>query len=119
MVHQVLGPKPLPPPPCSKEALSSIPPLVERRCLLRRSSCLLLFPSLVLAAFLALQQVGQHVLKDAFGNFVMDPLQDHAVDQVVANVPGANQAVDGYNQANGHAKYGAKIYNRINQMMNS
>ena len=49
--------------------------------------------SLILASFLALQQCGEHVLKDAFGNFVSDPLKDEAVDQVTDVVPGSGEAV--------------------------
>eukprot|EP01063_Lacrimia_lanifica_P029471 TRINITY_DN4505_c0_g1_i1.p2 TRINITY_DN4505_c0_g1~~TRINITY_DN4505_c0_g1_i1.p2 ORF type:complete len:310 (+),score=119.91 TRINITY_DN4505_c0_g1_i1:103-1032(+) len=71
----------------------------------------------ILAAFLCLQQVGEHIVKDAFGNFVFDPLQDQAVDEVTGMVPGGDQAMHMYQQANHNAVHGAKIINQIQQMM--
>ncbi|KAF6262431.1 hypothetical protein COO60DRAFT_1624972 [Scenedesmus sp. NREL 46B-D3] len=55
----------------------------------------------MIAVIMAVQQVGAHIVKDAFGNFVYDPLKDSAVQaaltgsgmQVIANTAGGN--IDG------------------------
>eukprot|EP00755_Sulcionema_specki_P024767 Sspe_Gene.81880::Locus_53108_Transcript_1_1_Confidence_1.000_Length_1237::g.81880::m.81880 len=73
--------------------------------------------SFILAAFLGLQQCGEHVIKDAFGNFVLDPLQDEAVDQVTSTVPGADVALGQYHNAQNMGKKAHRIASTINHYM--
>eukprot|EP01061_Rhynchopus_euleeides_P018682 TRINITY_DN3087_c0_g1_i12.p1 TRINITY_DN3087_c0_g1~~TRINITY_DN3087_c0_g1_i12.p1 ORF type:complete len:337 (+),score=141.84 TRINITY_DN3087_c0_g1_i12:80-1012(+) len=73
--------------------------------------------TLILATFLALQQCGEHILKDAFGNFVVDPMQDEAMGQVTDMVPGGQQAVGQYNQMQQQATSGFNKFNKLQQMM--
>lgn len=55
--------------------------------------------STILAIVFGLGQVGAHFIKDVANNYIVDPIKDSLVDQAVAAVPGADQAVDMYQDA--------------------
>ena len=60
--------------------------------------------SSILAIVFGLGQVGAHFVKDSLNNYVVDPIKDSLVDTAVEAVPGMDQAVDMYEDAQGDAK---------------
>ncbi|KAJ9461040.1 hypothetical protein DIPPA_19715 [Diplonema papillatum] len=75
--------------------------------------------TMILAAFLGLQQCGEHIVKDAFGNFVYDPLQDHVMDEATDIIPGGKQAAEAYTDITSHGVQAARMYKKFQTMMNA
>ena len=63
--------------------------------------------SSILAIVFGLGQVGAHFVKDSLNNYVVDPLKDSLKDAAVEAVPGMDQAVGMYEDAQGDARHHA------------
>lgn len=61
--------------------------------------------STILAIVFGLGQVGAHFVKDTLNNYVVDPIKDTLTDTAVEAVPGMEQAVDMYEDAQDDAKH--------------
>lgn len=58
----------------------------------------------MLAIVIGLKQAGEHFVKDAFGNFVADPLKDAAIDGAV-DATGTGAIVHTYKQVSNNATH--------------
>jgi hypothetical protein len=69
----------------------------------------------VLATVMGIQQVGKHFVKDAFGNFVGNPLQNYAQDTVLeaTGMQGVANTVGGYMDQGVHQ---ANFFNQLQRM---
>mmetsp|Transcript_27681 Transcript_27681/g.41551 ORF Transcript_27681/g.41551 Transcript_27681/m.41551 type:complete len:317 (-) Transcript_27681:86-1036(-) len=75
--------------------------------------------STILAIVFGLGQVGAHFVKDSLNNYVVDPLKDSLMDNAVEAVPGMDQAVDMYEDAQGDAKHHAHALKKFQKFYES
>jgi len=75
--------------------------------------------SSILAIVFGLGQVGAHFVKDTFNNYVVDPIKDSLKDTAIEAVPGMDQAVDMYEDAQGDAKHHAHALKKFQQFYES
>ncbi|KAK1736888.1 hypothetical protein QTG54_012333 [Skeletonema marinoi] len=75
--------------------------------------------SAILAIVFGLGQVGAHFVKDSLNNYVVDPLKDQLMDNAVEAVPGMDQAVDMYEDAQGDAKHHAHALKKFQKFYES